>query len=384
MFLLDNTIQPYPWGQRGGIDRLVGRPRAVGPQAELWVGTHHRGPSVVAAGPEAGRALGAALGHELPFLLKVLAIAEPLSLQAHPSAQQAAVGFAREEAAGVAPDAPQRTYHDPNPKPEVLVALEPIHALCGFRTPAAAHALIRELGAAALDPLLERLARPGPPAEALAAALAWLVRLSGAERTKVAAEVGRAAALLAEEPPDRAGHWVARLATAHPDDPMSVAPLLLELVVLAPGDAIGLPAGNLHAYLSGAGVEVMASSDNVLRGGLTTKHVDGEELLRVVRFEPGVPDPPVKRREATTTSYRSDEGFIVACLEPGPSAAIVAIEAPSLLLPLGAGARVVRGDESLDVGPGQAAYVEPGQPVAVASSAPVWCATTAEPSPPGT
>jgi mannose-6-phosphate isomerase len=378
MYLLDNTVQPYPWGQPGGIDRLVGRPPGDGPQAELWVGTHHRGPSVVASGPAAGRTLGDVLGRELPFLLKVLAIAEPLSLQAHPSADQAAQGYAREEAAGVAPDAPHRTYHDPNPKPEVLVALERTYALCGFRTTADAHRRIAELGVGALAPLLEHLASSPDPAVALAGALGWLVRLDGQERAEVAAGVARASAPLAAESPTRPGHWVARLAAGHPGDPLCVAPLLLELVVLDPGQAIRLPAGNLHAYLSGAGVEVMASSDNVLRGGLTAKHVDGEELLVVVCFAPGVPDRPTARTVGAITTYDTGEAFSLGCVRPGLSDADVAIDAATLVLPLGAEAQVAREGESLVISPGQAVYVEPGAPVRVASRAPVWWATVAE------
>jgi mannose-6-phosphate isomerase len=160
---------------------------------------------------------------------------------------------------------------------------------------------------------------------------------------------------------------------------MCVAPLLLELVVLDPGDAIVLPAGNLHAYLSGAGVEVMASSDNVLRGGLTAKHVDGEELLDVVRFEPGVPDPPARRTDGATTTYGTGEAFTVACVAPRSSGVTIAIDAPSLLLPVGAGAQIARDGERLEVAPTQAVYVGPGRPVTVVASQPVWWATVADP-----
>ena len=390
MLLLATSVQPYPWGRRDGIAAVVGGTPSGGPEAELWVGAHERGPSIVVGGPHDGERLGdvlaadpvrwlgpelAARGAQLPFLLKVLAIGEPLSLQAHPSEAQARAGFAREEAAGIPLDAPERTYRDPSPKPEALVALSPVDALCGFRPPQAAAGLIASCDDASLEPLVEILRAPAD-ADALRGALAWLLHLGGDERAAVARAGARAGAARASEgPPWR---WVRALADRHPGDPGCLAPLLLEVLHLEPGEAVHLPAGNLHAYLDGTGVEVMASSDNVLRGGLTTKHVDVDELLAILELAPGVPAPPVVRDAGRVRSYDAgEEAFSLARIEPGARVEL-AVSRPSLLLPVGGRAVLDRDGEVVEVGAGRAAFVPPGGPVAVVSDAPVWWATTGD------
>ena len=336
MLLLDNPIQPYAWGRSDGIAELVGTAPTGGPEAELWVGTHPRGPSLVAEGEHRGRSLaevvagdparwlGPALAAEgltaLPYLLKVLAIGEPLSLQAHPSAEQAAAGFAREDAAGIDVDAPERSYRDTSAKPEVLVSLVTSAALCGFRPPGEAAALVREVGAAELEPLA-RCLDGAAVGQALHDALAWLLQLREPQRSAVAVAAAVAAAdrtsgEMAPGPGDPWA-WVAELAQQHPGDPGCLAPLLLQIVELAAGQAVHLPAGNLHAYLSGGGVEIMAASDNVLRGGLTPKHIDVDELLHVLRFEPGVPAAPRRSERGALTTYDAGEhAFALACITP--------------------------------------------------------------------
>jgi mannose-6-phosphate isomerase len=299
--LLENSVQPYAWGSRTAIAALRGLPTpSPGPEAELWLGTHPQAPShvvrdgrrvplaeVIARDPESelgARAL-AAHGPQLPFLLKVLAAGEPLSLQAHPDARRAREGFDREEAAGIPRGAPDRNYRDPWPKPELLCALEPFEALCGFRPAAEARALLDALGEPTLDPVRERLDGRSPH-DALRDAFTWLATLPAPDRRPLV-EATVAAAARASARPDAFAdsfRWVPRLAALYPADPGVAIALLLRLVRLAPGEALYLPAGNLHAYLRGVGVEIMASSDNVLRGGLTPKHVDVPELLRVLRF----------------------------------------------------------------------------------------------------
>ena len=215
MLLLRNIVQPYDWGPVDGLARLLGSEPTGEPEAELWVGTHERGPSTVVDGDPAagGRSLAEVVG-DLPFLLKVLAIGQALSLQAHPSAEEAAAGFAREEAAGLPVGAPERNYRDAGPKPEVLVALEPTWVLCGFRPADEAADLLDALGSPELGPLVDQLRGGG--AESLLDALGWLLRLGPDDRDlvskSVAAAVGSPAADSCTDP--RA--WVARLAQQHP------------------------------------------------------------------------------------------------------------------------------------------------------------------------
>jgi mannose-6-phosphate isomerase len=303
--LLDNAVMPYPWGSRTFLARLRGRPTpSPTPEAELWMGAHPVAPSKLTRGGAArsllelvteapGRELGSDVAvrfaSRMPFLLKVLAAEEPLSLQAHPSEEQAREGFAREEAAGIPLDAPHRTYKDPSHKPELIVALEPLEALSGFRRP-------REL----LD-LLDALACPelARYADMLRASLdgdglhAMFVDVLGTpiERRAALVDATRRACLAHRGRFDAATRWIVRLADRYPSDTGVVCALMLEHVRLEKDQALYLPAGNLHAYLHGAGVEIMASSDNVLRGGLTSKHVDVAELTRVVRFD--APRTPV-------------------------------------------------------------------------------------------
>jgi mannose-6-phosphate isomerase len=250
-----------------------------------------------------GEAAGQRFGPHLPFLLKVLAVDTPLSLQAHPNLEQARVGFAREQAAGIPLDARERTYKDDNHKPELLCALTRFEALSGFREPLQAAALFEQLGVGQ-SPLAAQLVtqlRAGEQ-EPLRAAFSGLMTLPARERAELAALVCERAERAAAEPGPFQGslRWAARLGRAYPGDIGAVASLLLQHLVLEPLQAVYLEAGRLHAYLCGTGVEIMASSDNVLRGGLTPKHVDVPELLRVLRF-----DAP--RLQATSTRQLSPQ-----------------------------------------------------------------------------
>lgn len=329
MYELENVLRPYAWGSTTAIAQLLGRPAAGGPEAELWIGAHPDSPSVAlsyarsasggahaAGSDDDGRRpldalisedpvhhLGgesvAEFGPRLPFLLKVLAAERPLSLQVHPTLEQAREGFAREEAAGVNRAATERNYKDDNHKPEMIFALTPFEALCGFRPAAQSRAVFQhlvacfELAGLELPPLLPRLledlALPEEPA-ALRAAFGRLIA-GGEDVADATAAV--AAALLSGAP---TASYQAELGTVvelnaeYPGDPGVLISLLLNRISLAPGEAVYLPAGNVHAYLHGLGIEVMASSDNVLRGGLTPKFVDVPELLKTVAFEAvGVP-----------------------------------------------------------------------------------------------
>jgi mannose-6-phosphate isomerase len=274
------------------------------PQAELWMGAHPGSPSRVARGEgsrslatliaeDPRRELGAAgvakFGPELPFLLKVLAAGTPLSIQAHPDLAQARAGFADEEARGVPLDAPHRNYKDANHKPELICALSEFEGLCGFRPPVEAAGLLRSLGVPALTPLVEIL-RGKPESEALSEALATILTMTGDTARATVAEVAAAVERAAEAEPDGQFAGYAFVAREFPGDTGLLAALLLNHVRLQPGEALYLGAGVPHAYLRGLGIEILANSDNVLRGGLTPKHVDVPELLRVVIFQGGEPE----------------------------------------------------------------------------------------------
>ncbi|MCX4236207.1 mannose-6-phosphate isomerase, class I [Streptomyces ortus] len=299
---LDNTVRPYAWGSTTAIPRLLGTEPTGEPQAEMWMGAHPGAPSrtprgplteVIAAAPE--RELGteavAAFGPRLPFLLKILAAGAPLSLQVHPDLTQAREGYEDEERRGVPVDAPHRNYKDANHKPELICALTEFDGLCGFRAPLEAAELLSALEVDSLKPYVDLLhARPEEAAlrEVLTAVLT-------ADRELMATTVTEAAAACARLGGAHAPY--ASIAHHYPGDPGVIAAMLLNYVQLQPGEALFLGAGVPHAYLNGLGVEIMANSDNVLRCGLTPKHVDVPELLRIVRFEAG--DPGVLRPEAS-------------------------------------------------------------------------------------
>ena len=300
------SVQNYAWGSTTAIPAFLGVPPDGQPQAELWLGAHPVAPATVggaslaeriAADPEGvvGRAAVAEFGALLPYLLKVLAAAQPLSLQAHPSRAQAEEGFVREEAAGVERSAANRLYRDDWPKPEMLVALGDVEALCGFAEPDETYALFARLDVEVAQQLVAPLEGGGP--EQLAEVFGRILRLSEADREVVAQVVTAAAEALeagdVEGDPafERFVRTAVELDEFYPGDPGVLAALLMNRIGFGRFEGIFLPAGNLHAYLHGTGVEIMANSDNVMRGGLTPKHVDVDELLAILDFRPAVPEP---------------------------------------------------------------------------------------------
>lgn len=295
---LKNKIRNYAWGSHDALAKLLGhRAPSPKPEAELWLGAHPGAPSKVLVDgtwrplPDVIRddprtILGT--GDELPFLFKILAVAEPLSIQAHPDRRQAEEGFRREDELGIPRDAPERNYRDPRPKPELIYALTPFELLRGFRRPDEIAPWLERLGAGALLPRTE-LSHD----DALERFFQRLMELPEERLEKLLADVLDAgpAAKTADDPRLRhAASWMLRLAEVHPGDRGILAPLFLELRRLEPGEALFTGPGVLHAYLEGVGVELMTSSDNVLRGGLTVKHRDVPELLRVLRFVAEAPE----------------------------------------------------------------------------------------------
>jgi len=302
MELLQPVVRPYPWGSRRGIAELQGRTvPAAGPEAELWMGAHPSGPSglarradkldaFIAADPdrELGMQVVARFGPRLPFLLKVLSAAQALSIQVHPTREQAQAGFRADNDRGLALDDPARNYVDDWPKPELLCALTPFEVVAGLRTPADAAGILRALAVPGLQPLavgLEAEPAPADLARVLGVILDWpdpgrLVRDVLAACGPLAAGTGPYAEACAA---------AVRVAEDHPGDLGLVAMLLMRHLVLQPGQALFMPAGGLHAYLEGTGIEVLANSDNVVRAGLTPKHIDVPELLKLL--DPAVTVP---------------------------------------------------------------------------------------------
>ncbi|HPF34760.1 MAG TPA: mannose-6-phosphate isomerase, class I [Candidatus Krumholzibacteria bacterium] len=365
---LDNPVMDYAWGSREAIAALQGRPTpSPKPEAELWIGAHPKAPSrvegrslaeIIQADPVGvlGAAAAATYDGRLPFLLKLLAAAEPLSIQAHPDAGQALAGFAREEAAGLPVTDPRRNYRDQSAKPEVIFALSELWALSGFRP---REELLELLDAAALDELAPELQDlreiPGEPG--LRRFFAATLTLPDARRATLLDQLAAAArGPLAERPE---GPWLERIAARHPGDAGLLSVLLLNLIKLEPGQALAAGARCLHAYLEGFGVELMANSDNVLRGGLTPKHVDVPELLDVLAFKhesPTVLDLEGRGYRCPTGEFRLDV-FRPGDGEPWRSPSVHGLD---IVLSLGGGPCVVR-DERL----GQAVDLLPGAACAV-------------------
>jgi mannose-6-phosphate isomerase len=295
---LKNTVQEYAWGSRTAIAELMGQPSpADRPQAELWMGAHPKAPSLVGTenGWESladliqdypmdilGRGVAEKFDGKLPYLFKVLAAAKPLSIQAHPGAADAQAGYAREETRGIPFDAFERNYKDPHHKPECLCALTPFWGLCGFRNISETAILLHRLCPESLEGSFHLLEK-NTPADSTQAFFESIMRMDPRKQARIVHEAVRHAQDVKHERPEY--DWVARLHQAYPSDIGVIFPALLNLVCLQPGQALFLEQGELHAYLSGVGIELMANSDNVLRGGLTSKHVDVPELMRILSFK---------------------------------------------------------------------------------------------------
>lgn len=437
---ITNTPRDYAWGSATAIASLLGRTPSGKPEAELWLGAHPGSParvvdpsatggaetlaSWIATAPDVALGAGGASDTpRLPFLLKVLAAGKPLSLQAHPSAEHARAAFDLENAAGIPLDSPNRNYRDPFHKPELIFALsETFEALCGFRDLPSIHRIIDELRALdaasdnpqpeALDGLERRLADPEP----LRSAVGWLLRDGrGRDTGEVAWLVERVVALAAHADFLASGGavigfatelaTVSSLAAEYPGDPGIVLSLLLNRVSLSRGEVLYLPAGNIHAYLSGLGIELMSASDNVLRGGLTNKHVDVDELLEVLNFTPvAVPYLPAEPTSSAGVSvYRPDvpdfelihiaadavatadaaSAVDAATTDPAANATVpmrqVTLSGPAIALCTAGGFLVAGAGSSVALKRGDAVYITPDEgTLTFAGAGEVFLATTGE------
>ncbi len=313
--VLDNPIQNYAWGSRTALAELLGRPNAErptgsgavdrGPPQGRLPHRHPGGPGHPGGGDRErpGGTPGAEVcehfGNELPFLLKILAAAEPLSIQAHPDHEQARRGWARQNAEGIPVDAPRRSYRDQNHKPELVCALTPFTALKGFRASSEVARRIEPIAGSELDREVARLGRERTPA-ALRALFTRLMTLESDEKEAVLSRGLEESAR--QGPDDDAWAWVETLHSKYPGDIGSLSPLYLNLLTLAPEEALYLRAGEMHAYLEGTAIEIMANSDNILRGGLTPKTVDLPELLAILTFD--TREPRILRGESEGPAQR--------------------------------------------------------------------------------
>lgn len=324
---LDNPIRPYDWGSHTVLAELLGRP-ATGPQAELWIGAHPTAPSLL---PDGSSLLDRITGtpelmigpgeDRLPFLLKVLAVERPLSIQVHPDADQAREGYAA-----------QRGYQDAWPKPELIYALSRFEALCGFADPERSAAVLTSAGGERLEHIADMLASGGPRT-AVAALTTWPEH----DRPALVAEVA------ASTTTDLA--WPRRLAELYPTDPGVVIAILMNHVILSPGQALFARPRTLHAYLCGTGVEIMANSDNVVRGGLTTKPVDVAELQAITDFTPSLPElvTPVPLANGEVSFPAPTPHFHLTRLQPSDTPIEILTPGPSALLCLDGSLTLTRG-----------------------------------------
>lgn len=366
---LIGITQNYAWGSYTMLSSLRGKSSSDLPEAEIWYGAHPAAPSELAGGStllaaieaDAAALVGEAnvnrFGTRLPFLLKLLAADRPLSIQAHPTIEQAREGFAREDEAGIAPEASNRSFRDDNHKPELIAAITPFEALVGFRAPTRTVDFLRDLGAP--PSFIECVSNEGPKA-----AMERLLQPQGAHQEDTTAWI---AAIVAGAKAYEGGEWaaeadlLARLDSMYSDDPGIGVAALLNRVLLEPGEALFLDSGNLHAYVSGLGVEIMANCDNVVRGGLTQKHIDVPTLVTIVRPE-SVDAAPVEEDDNRYVSPAPE----FALTRVGPDAARSAV-GPAIVLAV-EGTTSAANNEELVLEPTEAAWLPIGESASVTST----------------
>ncbi|WP_124039924.1 mannose-6-phosphate isomerase, class I [Neoactinobaculum massilliense] len=410
MFRLQGRIRPYAWGSPEAIPGLFGYAPAEGPVAEVWFGAHPDCSALIGVGADAplfepaqlypsragtepvtpdaaGSVTGAALlidyvaahptealggtvaaerGGALPYLLKLIAPAQPLSLQVHPSVAQAEAGFAREEAAGIPRTARERSYRDRNHKPELAFALAPFEALAGFRTVHRIAEILGTLHVPVADRLHGLLAEVGV-AGIFRHLLSAATRPQASEIAQVVTACERRLAR-GDSPSPRADRIAIDIAGRYPNDPGVIASLLLNPVSLRPGEALFIPEGTVHAYLRGIAVEIMATSDNVLRAGLTAKHIDVPELLRIMddSAAPPIRIAPERMSPEVSTFYAPVDEFELSSVVLTDATATVRLRSrgPRTLVCLEGATQVFAGGERVYLNAGQALFIPDADGVA--------------------
>jgi mannose-6-phosphate isomerase len=293
--VLKNSVQEYAWGSRTAIQKLLGNPPTGVPWAELWLGAHPKAPSMVDfmgqwvaldflidqySSPILGQTIAGKFNNTLPYLFKILAADQPLSVQAHPGLHEAREGFLRENNLKIPLNSVTRNYKDDRHKPECICAVTQFWALKGFRKTSAIASFMQALCPLGLFNELNELTSDNP--NGLKKFFTALLCLPEERKCRLIAEAVQSAQKNRSE--NNEFDWIIRLYEKYPTDIGIFSPALLHLIRLDPGQALFLPSGELHSYLHGVGIELMANSDNVIRGGLTPKHVDVEELVRILSF----------------------------------------------------------------------------------------------------
>ncbi|MBW1764003.1 MAG: mannose-6-phosphate isomerase, class I, partial [Deltaproteobacteria bacterium] len=327
--ILENSILNYSWGSKRFISGLFGNTGSSDePEAELWMGAHPKAPSyavvkgsrlsladLIERDPKAvlGATVAERFSGKLPFLFKVLAAARPLSIQTHPSMKQAGEGFAMEQAGKIPLDALNRNYRDDNHKPELLCALTEMWALKGFRRVEEIIDLMGQINTACHGLGVDIL-RQNPGNAGLKMFFNYIMSMGKGEQARLVGDV--MAVIEGLNNSDNTFDWMKKLNQEYPGDIGVISPLFLNVVLLKPGEALYIPAGELHAYLDGAGIEIMANSDNVLRGGLTPKHVDPTELLKILSFVPDCPEilTPVDQDSMESVYLSEAKEFILSVI----------------------------------------------------------------------
>lgn len=353
MLYLKPALQDYAWGSRTVVQDLLG---IVAPEiiAEMWLGAHPKAPSMAE-----GTALNLLIarepqrylekGNTLPYLLKVLAAEAPLSIQVHPNKRQAEEGWAREEDANIPLDSPLRNYRDSNHKPELIMALSPFEALCGIREYAQIADIWQSVGIAGLFGSFAAFSQ-AQDYESFKALYQEILYQNQPLLAKRVAEMRPDGAFDAEI------RCARKLLSFYPEDNFILAPFIMNLLYLEPFSAIYLDAGIPHAYLQGAGVEIMASGDNVLRAGLTPKHIDKPELLRIVELKPYLPQVIAPAAKMNNLCYYPVPvtDFCLASCRLDAKVELNEIKTPAIILTLEGGIIIQNANESRQVAKGEA------------------------------
>jgi len=315
VYKLYNQIKHYEWGSPYILPQFLGIENSRGiPYAEMWMGTNSGAPSKIRVSNDKTEDLFRVSG-DIPFLLKVIAVEKPLSIQAHPNKEQAVQGFKREEELKLHLKSPSRNYKDPNHKPEILCALSPFTLMAGFRKPDEIYRSLEEF--ITVIPQLKEVFSPMFRAlktnmlEVFFRILFYFSRLEIEYITKLVNEVkiSGTGGITGQQ-------WqlIKDFAVLYPNEIAILSPLYLNYFTLQPGQAVFIPAGILHSYISGFGVELMANSDNVLRCGLTPKYVDIPELMSILTFTSFMP-PVVTPDSSSWFCYQTPcDEFLLALM----------------------------------------------------------------------
>ncbi|MDR0540172.1 MAG: mannose-6-phosphate isomerase, class I [Spirochaetaceae bacterium] len=383
IYKIEGTVKNYSWGSPVLLPELLNIPNPdQKPFAELWLGTHAGGISHLTdgglldtlIGSKSGFFLGTAAcapdDSRLPFLMKVLAAEKPLSLQAHPGWEQARIGYARENALGIPFDAPDRNYKDPHPKPEIICALTQFTALCGFRPLSEIKKMLNIFGCPFLASLVPVLNSDASEKNIYMSFLQTLFSFSDDLREALCGYIMRYAQNLILRHSEHTAVWkmILSFAEAYPSDPAVIAPLYLNIISLEPGEAFFVPAGILHSYVRGLGIELMGASDNVLRGGLTSKYVDPRELVSVLHAAPFCPEKIIPSADTTQQnacySYAAEAPFTLSVMNVKAKQVGFPLNGPALAF-VCKGTVLLNareGRETLTLKQGESAFIAAGEP----------------------